>query len=66
MSEETGAGEEPKIIVDDDWKSQVEKEKEEVPDIESDHHGKFFIDYGKPISNRTHITWEFIDEVKIA
>ena len=30
MSEETGAGEEPKIIVDDDWKSQVEKEKEEL------------------------------------
>lgn len=30
MSEETGSGEEPKIIVDDDWKSQVEKEKEEL------------------------------------
>ena len=32
MSEETGSGEKPKIIVDDDWKSQVEKEKEELKD----------------------------------
>ena len=32
MSEETGSGQEPKIIVDDDWKSQVEKEKEELKD----------------------------------
>ena len=32
MSEETGSGEEPKIIVDDDWKSQVEREKEELKD----------------------------------
>jgi hypothetical protein len=32
MSKETGSGQEPKIIVDDDWKSQVEKEKEELKD----------------------------------
>ena len=44
MSEETGAGEEPKIIVDDDWKSQVEKEKEELkesadgPEGEAEEH----------------------------
>ena len=30
MSEEKNNGEDPKIIVDDDWKSQVEKEKEEL------------------------------------
>lgn len=32
MSEEIGSGEEPKIIVDDDWKSQVEREKEKLKD----------------------------------
>ncbi|MDB4367961.1 DUF1844 domain-containing protein [Mariniblastus sp.] len=36
MSEETGSGEEPKIIVDDDWKSQVEREKEELKDSDSE------------------------------
>ncbi|MDA7908876.1 DUF1844 domain-containing protein [bacterium] len=36
MSEETGSGEEPKIIVDDDWKSQVEREKEELKDSGSE------------------------------
>lgn len=30
MTDETNSGEEPKIVVDDDWKSQVEKEKEEL------------------------------------
>ena len=30
MSDETNSDEEPKIIVDDDWKSQVEKEKEQL------------------------------------
>ena len=30
MSEDSKAKDEPKIIVDDDWKSQVEQEKEEL------------------------------------
>jgi hypothetical protein len=30
MPDETNSGEEPKIIVDDDWKSQVEQEKEQL------------------------------------
>lgn len=30
MSDETNPGEEPKIIVDDDWKSQVQSEKEQL------------------------------------
>ena len=40
MSEETGSGEEPKIIVDDDWKSQVEKEKEELKESANEPKGE--------------------------
>ena len=40
MSEEIGSGEEPKIIVDDDWKSQVEREKEELKDSGTEPEGE--------------------------
>ena len=35
----TNEQDEPKIIVDDDWKDQVQKEKEALDEKESDSHG---------------------------
>jgi len=39
MSEDSKPEQEPKIIVDDDWKSQVEKEKAELKEKEEDPKG---------------------------
>lgn len=38
MSEESNPADEPKIIVDDDWKSQVEKEKEALKEQAEEPH----------------------------
>ena len=40
MSEENKPGDEPKIIVDDDWKSQVEQEKEKLKQEATENSGK--------------------------
>lgn len=36
------------------------KQKELPQDLESDHHGKYHIDYGRPNQNRTHIVSFFV------